>query len=445
MICAFVTVLSVRSARNQTVTAPPLAGYVSHEWGADEHNPCVPDVHAALAGLRSHGDIMGFQMNGTQDVSLVYGHWQGIQRPMSGSGQYLYASRSGAHVAFVIVKMESRNTSRMRLRSNRLNPALRIHETPPPAADRIMKEIASEPGFDHAGGMQIIGNILAVPFEDHKSSSRVVLYDVTDPENPQKFHFLDHSNVTSPSDPGQGSAVGITKLQDGRFLLVVGVHSSKVLDFYVSNTTSLRDPALKFERFHTQTGGLVGGFQNLNFINQCDGKIFLVGTHNTGWPPPSLGTNHVRWYLLRNGSANSLAIEEMGGMKLHCEYPTGSLTSEVHCNFGAGGGLYIDPGSQVYIYGVEHDNDGPAGSVKVEEFRASRPTTATRIEEGWVELYEDFDFEGRSVMIDFPDRQLENYADFDRVERFDETASSAKWSIPAGWRFRLYDQKSPCG
>lgn len=434
-----------RSAHAQAVVAPRMIGYVSHEWGADGHNPCLPEVDAALSGLRSHGDIMGFQMNGAQDVSLMRGHWQGVQRPMTDSVQYLYVSRSGAEIAFVVVKMESRNPAATRFRSNRLNPALPLHETSPPAGDRIIKEVAGEPGFDHAGGMQIIGNILAVPFEDHKNKSCVVLYDLKNPEDPAKFHVLDHSNVTSPSDPGQGSAVGLTKLQDGRYLMVVGVHSSKVLDFYVSNATSLRDPALKFERFYTQKGGLVGGFQNLNFINQCDGKIFMVGTHNTGWPPPSQGANHVRWYQLKNGPANTLAIEKVGAMELHCEYPTAALASVVHCNLGAGGGIYIDRNRQVYVYGVEHDNDGPAGSVKFEEFRASRPLTAAKIEEAWVELYEDFDFEGRSVMIDFKDRHLENYADFHQVERFDDMVSSAQWSLPAGWKFRLYENKSPCG
>ena len=70
-VISLMNLLMSSSVSGQTVAAPRIVGSVSDEWGADEHNPCLPDLDAALSALRSHGDIMGFQMNGAQDVSLA--------------------------------------------------------------------------------------------------------------------------------------------------------------------------------------------------------------------------------------------------------------------------------------------------------------------------------------------------------------------------------------
>jgi hypothetical protein len=48
-------------------------------------------------------------------------------------------------------------------------------------------------------------------------------------------------------------------------------------------------------------------------------------------------------------------------------------------------------------------------------------------------------------MIDFPDRDLENYADYDRLEGFEDKASAVRWCIPPGWRYRLFKDKNFTG
>ena len=425
-------VVSGNGAVAQHVPMPRLTGFVSTEWGAAEVNRCIPDVHRGLSAIRTHGDRLGFHPGPTRDVSRFGGHWQGVQRLPADGGRFLAVSRSGNGIGFVVVKMESRSPDGGRFRSNRLEPARQRSQTPPPSTDRVVAEIPGEPGFHHAGGMQVIGSVLVVPYEDHRTASRVVLYDVRDPQRPVRLHVLDHSGVRPPSNPGQASAAGIVKLADGRYLLVVGVHSSKVLDFYVSTTTSLHDPSLRFVWFHTRKGGLVGGFQSLNFVTQCDGTLFLVGTHNTSLPPPQLGQDHFHWY--RVGVADGVVqLEEAGERHAFCH----------GCSFAAGAAVYVDRNGLPYLYAVEHEDGGPQRSVRLEEFR-QLPPQATRIADGWVELFEDSEFSGHGLVLDYADRTVGGH---DRLEAggFARKASAARWSLPAGWRVRLYERSAPCG
>ncbi len=431
--CAvMLTILVASPAAGQRPPVPQLVGYVSHEWAADEAAMCVPHVDRALSKVRSHGDRLGFHLGETRDLSRFGRHWQGVQRLSSGGGTHLVLSRSGNEIALVVVRLDSRASDGMRFRSNRLDPTSGAMGATPPEIDRVVAEVRAEPGFDHAGGMQAIGSVLAVPYEDHRASSRVVLYDVRDPARPARLHVLDRSDVRPPSNPGQASSTGIAKLADGRYLLVVGVKSSKILDFYVSTTTSLRDPALRFVWFHTRSGGLVGGFQSLNFVTQCDGTLFLVGTHNTSLPPPQLGDDHVHWYRV-SLSGSTVSLEQVGERHAYCHA----------CNFAAAAGVYTDPAGAVMVYAVEHEDGGPLGTVRFEEFRPSR-AAAAQIGDAWVELFEDRHFGGHGLILDYADRAL---AQHDRLDagRFAGRASAVRWSLPAGWRARLYEHTEPCG
>ncbi|MGD9030911.1 MAG: hypothetical protein PVG25_13985, partial [Anaerolineae bacterium] len=76
---------------------------------------------------------------------------------------------------------------------------------------------------------------------------------------------------------------------------------------------------------------------------------------------------------------------------------------------------------------------------KFEEFRNQYwPTSCQGIENAWAELYDDEDYGDRSLVIDFVDRGLEYYADFDYVEGFGDKTSSARWCLPSGYRYALF-------
>jgi hypothetical protein len=430
--------------------APLLAAAAPCPWGSADCNVCVADAGGAISSLRRHGDAMGFHMNGTPDVEFAH-HWQGIQRLMSGGGRYLAISRSLAslstNVSFVVVEMATRNGDGQRFRSNRLDPSFHIPFTAPPLADRVVFSMPQESGYDHAGGMQALGNVLAIPFEGGPGS-KVVFYDLSNPAAPERLdNVVDHSPLSDEA----GTAT-LAKLQNGRFLLVIGRADANILDFYVSSGTDLRTTG--FEFFDTWKEGELtgddsefGNYQNLNFLTQCDGSLFLSGTHRNS--AGGFGDDFIDLFRVTNGEGSNVAIEKVARKHLFCNG---------NCDFDAAGGIYVDPAGQLVVYGTTHDNDGVpvngygplqcAGAFCSTEFAEFRPvphSTCSAIEDSWVELYDDAGFGDRSLMVDFVDRALEDYSNFDRAEGFEDKTSSVRWCLPPGATFRLWEDKNPSG
>src|SRR5262245_17181456 len=444
--------LQVAATAAAAAVAPPIAAWAPCPWGSVDCNVCVADAMDSINRLRDHGDAMGFQMDGAPDV-IFDKHWQGVQRLMGGAGRHLAISRSlqdeSIDVSFVIVEMASRNGEGLRFRSNRLDPDFPIPNTAPPPNDGVVVIMPHESGFTHAGGMQALGNVLAVPFEAHMDGhqSKVVFYDVGDPLNPMRLaNDVDHTPLSSEA----GTAT-LGKLANGHFLLVIGRAHANTLDFYVSTGTDLRTTA--YEWFDTWnknelTGGDYGEYEALNFVAQCDGALFLAGTHRNLDIIISGGEDFIDLFAVTNGTGNGGAIAKVAKKHLFCNGT---------CEFDAAGGVYVDPGGRLYVYGTKHDNDGvpvsgapsdcsgPACSTQFAEFRPVPHGTCEEIEDGWAELYVDADFGGRSLMVDFVDRHLEDYANFDRAEDFEDRTSSVHWCIPPRAVFRLWQDKGPCG
>jgi hypothetical protein len=459
-------IAGVVSCGSAWAQAPTLTGKVDCAWGSADCNRCVVDVVDSFARLRSHGDILGFHMNGAEDVQVDH-HWQGIQRLTSTGARHFAISRSVSDddetTEFVTVEMGSRNAEGLRFRSNRLDPDRDNFATPPPLEDGIVLEHPRDQDFKHAGGIQLLGNILAVPVErgatidpgppptvTDPGASKVFFYDMSDPVAPDPIHQLDHSNLSN-----QAGAAFLSRLADNRILLGVGRADSNVLDFYVSTGSDIRAPGFDFVHFDTwdedELIGLdseFGNYQSINLVTQCDGSLFLVGTHENTLT--QTGEDFADAFLLTNGPGSDAVIEKKAIQHLVC-----GNRGVNHCNLDAAGGVYVDPAGQMYIYGTEHDNDGPLDgvypcsgslcSVKLEEFRPIPHAECSRIGNAWVELYDDHGFGDRSLMIDFVDRNLEDYTNYDRAEGFEDKASSARWCLPPGVTYRLWEDKEDCG
>jgi hypothetical protein len=422
--------------------APVLVGDTSCVWGSYDCNRCVNDVVGAFNSLRDHGDVMGFWMNGFYDDLCYFpncDHWEGIQRLPAGGGRYLAVSRKGPKM-FNVVEMGSRNTAGVRFRSNRLHPDYHYQWTPPPAADLIVYEQNEDPGFKHAGGMQALGHVLAVPLED--SPAKIVFFDMTNPAAPVRLYDV------SDLESSEAGTVSLAALGDGRFLLVVGRKDAEKLDFYVSSGTNLS--ATSFVHFDTWDDSALGftnggdpnfsNYQILNFVTDCDGSLYLIGTHEN-----MIGQDWADLFQVLNGNGNEVLLIKVAKKHLYCSYPSpGALASQDnHCNLDAGGGAYVDPNGMLILYGTEHADNGPFSTVRFMEFRARFPNAScnTDINQATVELYDDFDWSDRGLMIDYPDRNLEDYSNYDRTEGFEDKASSVFYCIPPGWRYRLYKDK----
>ena len=90
---------------------------------------------------------------------------------------------------------------------------------------------ASGPRFFHAGGCQLLGDVLAVPSESGRNASVIAFFDVSDPSRIQEFNgaqrVLRHER--------DAAAVGVTTLtRDGRTTWLLAVYDSGTVDFYES-------------------------------------------------------------------------------------------------------------------------------------------------------------------------------------------------------------------
>lgn len=336
---------------------PPVPhGLVERRWGQAGASRCVPDVPAALAELPESGEPLGFRPASEGAFLSFLRHWQGIQRIAVGDGRWLVATRSGTSTGFVIVRMASRDASGGPFRASRLRSGLPARDLAPPPMDRVITAVPAEPGLEHAGGPQLAGHLLAVPYEARGDSSAVVFYDVGNPAAPRRVGLVRGRAGGAAADPTHASLAALARLADHRWLLVVGERSSKSLAFYRSVDSTLADHR-EFVPLPVSTDGVEGGFQNLNLITQCDGELFLVGMHNTGFPPPSLGHDHLHWYAFER-SGEGLRLAPRGSRGVTC----------VECNFGAGAGLYVTPDGRLLLYGIGRGVGGPARSAQVEEF-----------------------------------------------------------------------------
>ena len=100
-------------------------GDISEPQGSEICNPCVVDVVLAVETLRDRGEALGFYMGAGYPEGID--HWQGIQRlpilstsPGMHESYVVVSSNHDDAARFAVVKLESRDTDGLRLRSNRL-------------------------------------------------------------------------------------------------------------------------------------------------------------------------------------------------------------------------------------------------------------------------------------------------------------------------------------
>ena len=162
-------------------------------------------------------------------------HFQGVAR--LASGPYLAMSGSNASELFVAELASRSPSSTGRWGANRSGSGS------PPTIDRVIAalDVAGDSGFptyDHAGGLQAIGNYVVVGLEPLGAtrstlSSAVAFVDVSSPAAPFVARALDRAGQ------GTAGAVGITLMNDGRWLMAVGEYDSEKIDFYVSSVGNL--------------------------------------------------------------------------------------------------------------------------------------------------------------------------------------------------------------
>ncbi len=461
-----------------------------------EWNPPVRDALGAMLALTRNGTPLGFGMGAGAHVaeglpSHGSSHYQGIARwEKPGWVPYLFVGRSGYDTDegnVVVVEMASRGRDGERMRGNRLRRGAGSNSTEPPPADRVVRNIKFP--YRHVGALQIVGDILAVALEDPQENrglpmGRVMFYDISNPLNavalPVFINTYSH-NI---------GVIGMTRLPDGHYLLVMTWGSNEVLHFYRSNGTSFTAPgfgfgAAAYEDWYPAevTGGdfptgAGANFQCLSLFNQEDGGVYMIGARNLSAAAPAINGDDVMQLYRITGwhEGGTIAIAALTG-EVHKDCssngdpaaPVRVPTAKMNANFLASTGHYVSPGGELLFYATEHWNDGPGRCVRVCEFhhnQVARPGGAPhypqahaggvyRVNEGslvalnagqslpvrvkpWIELYDGDDHDGDSVMVDWDDYFLDDYDDL-REMSFNDQASSLRWYAPPGYSVILYD------
>lgn len=221
----------------------------------------------------------------------------------------------------------------------------------------------------HAGGMQVNGSYVVVPFEDNQNYSVAAsfrTFDVSDPPN----SFSGPTVLRQQGNTAHGGAAALTRTNDSKFLaMVFGQDSSDVEVFVSSGTTMPTSPTDWDSKISTAAfGSSENDYQNVQFITECDvdtsGRLFAVATHKN-----SSGEDWVDLYKVTlNTTTYAPTFTKVASRKMTC---SSANTGTRYCDFDAGAGVFVDANGILILYGVEHYNDhypGDDTAVKVREF-----------------------------------------------------------------------------
>ena len=144
--------------------------------------------------------------------------------------------------------------------------------------DQVIARVDLDTHLWHAGGLDAIGDLIAIPLTDGRDS-RIVYYDVAKPTRPSRLEQI----IERPSV--KALAVAIARVVDGRFLVAILTDSS--IDFGISDSSGFLDGfgSTRFVRWEADgpNRGLesITEAQNLNFLAQCDGTLYLLALWDT--------------------------------------------------------------------------------------------------------------------------------------------------------------------
>lgn len=332
-----------------------------------------------------------------------------------------------------------------------------LDDTPPDDLNIHAYEIEKGP-YWHAGGFSMLDRIMVVPLERKdkipggtSKNSKILFIDVDKPASPKR-------NIREITRTGEmAGATSVTQLSNGRFLCAVWTDSDSLghrFDFYLSQTD---DVFSDYDVKGTVKGSSIQVinndkplFQNINFIKESSGRLFLIGFSNTDFRP-SFGKNY--GYLMEVFTDNlfssnpAIAIQTPIIQYLHKKYFGKAHT---YCDFSASTGAHITADGTLLVYGGHHYRR--AGLLKLSEFAPrvkDYPTKIKNIQDSVIELYDNEFFMSRCLKIYGTDHSsIKNFFDISvSGGHFDNSISSIRFIIPEGHTYSLFQlpdyQKRP--
>ena len=423
----------------------------------------LDDIPGMFARLRIDGDLLSATDSGifTGDRAFRYtdlnqqglnagiNHLQGFVRMRRGKFLALSGGDSTDVVAHLFIfRLDSRPAEGPW--GSNLIPTGRPNEI-----DGLVRVIALEHGLWHAGGLSLLGDVLAIPLEGN-GQSRVIFLHMADPLNPTRLPMT----IERPEFAKAGAA-GFTRIPDGRFICLVwreDLSRKPVgrIDFYVSKSAELRE-GFEFRGTGSFPGFTTGEtrdpqYQTIqllwpNAAQPADSlRLYVIATENSSAAAPVVnGANTADLFELvlpmatiDSGSAPPSLITVGAPLAFHA--------AREYCNFDSASGIYIDPsgaGARLHLYAAYHWRVNR--TVRFAEFAGTHSdgTTIDSLEEGWIELHELEEFRGRRLTLHGDrDALIEDYSKIVVQDGdFDRTVSSVRWQLPEGATYRLFRKK----
>jgi hypothetical protein len=394
----------------------------------------VPSVLGAFNGLSQSADALVFALNGAPAPTQCK-HIEGIARKDGPDGTpYLILTKSGLVPTgctgtdepgyLVVARMGSREKAGERMRTNFLPYDTPLASLGTLADDKAVTYIPFDgssglPAYRHPGGMQILGDVLAVgvenPFNGEQPRAIILFFDVSTPDDPKltsRFNPLDPLTQDNDENKEFGAdPVGLTaiKAEDGaccRYLLIVaGGPANKDVRFYRSRpdpgstTTDLKSSALAWDLAGRYTeseleacpglgdwpegSGLfnTGQHQMLNFVREgdLDGTLYLIGGRRTGAIINPFSDEKVDLYevhLFSSGVPKTCPLTHVNS-KVMGTSSWGGFTYTG--SFSAGSSVYVSPSGELIVYVSNHaaspGNTFVSGEYRIGSLvRANSPT-----------------------------------------------------------------------
>lgn len=427
----------------------------------------MPNVSSQFKSLTQVADALGFHIGDTPNPSDCR-HYQGLVRVDGEDGTpFFLVSRSGStpeltvisglnellcddspsetrNGHLVIFRAGSRDKNGERMRSNRLKKDKSVGSTQPPSndiattyytvvgGDPTDPDQAKRPGlvfedgpqgqqlprvYQHPGGMQAVGNILAIAadgprgidplcsndqigdplftmlqlklqsmpnycsFDIADYPSIVIFLDVSDPENPVfKSRFIPTDEYGIALENADG--LGLTPLVGDRYLMVVtGGFEGDLYHYYRSTSGDLASADLYWEYVGNTAGPSPGDNinQSLNFLREGDinGPLFLAAARGHIVVDIIVdklyeGEDRIALYQIECDTAycepdeQITLTDEVTSQKL---FPFPSVGGGEIANLAAASGFYVSPTGELLFYAFKHDNDGIHGIAQAGEWR----------------------------------------------------------------------------
>jgi hypothetical protein len=445
---------------------------------SSEKNVLIPDVALAFSRVSTKGNYLEIGNGGcfsrvaysgaNSGGSKANTHFQGIIRHHNGNELLLSGGdsvHSAAQMFFVsmVKKLDRVNSDTSQLSTYEKGVINRdplgynsILFNDFPDNEKVVKmlkinDITSnqhEQGYWHAGGISRLRDIYVVPLES-KTDSKI------------RFYFLDSSNsfyhLASAEIPRVGDkagAVTICRFKSDRYLIAVwqdgNRNGTQNIDFYLSRTTSILDgfldPVRWYYRDCLSSDDIDITYQNIQFVLQDNGDLFLIGMENKSNAAPKVKGENVAELLAITFDQNMVDDQvthpfipsiRMVNKKI---FPYSFLF-----NFDAGSSVYIDKNKEITLYATFHYLRKKV--LRIMEFPPSLEPERENIDSihfSRIELYEEENFGGRMLRV-YGDIQskVKKTADlYIEGKKYKKGFRSLKFQFPLNSSFTIYSRSS---